>query len=234
MKGVRIRDLDGNCLAFDLAELLETLGERARASEWACRVEECIARPTSSRADDLEEAFQRKARLEGADLLRLARETSQVIDGVFTAFWPGEDRAWLELAAVDSSFWEVHAADPGDLAPFRARFHDVKDLSLRVRMVSRSRTEYLLADAGDVSLFDAIAGAICAEFGGEWTDLLDGFDGRCGELRVGSAHVVLRADRVEGVALYPAPSATDLSASEALIHRIAGFVERWDERVHAG
>ena len=80
MTGIRIRDLTGGLLAFDLIDLLEILGDSVVASSWRCSVEECIsadhARP------NLEDAYNAGERLMGTHILALARETRQVIDGI--------------------------------------------------------------------------------------------------------------------------------------------------------
>ena len=127
MPGLRIRDMsDRGFLEFDLADLLAVIGEPARRSRWRCSVEECISLENARR--NLEAAYNSPSGLSGRKLLALAAETSQVIDGVFRAFHPGDDAPWIRLEAIDSTYWEVFATDSGRLAPFESRFRDVEHI----------------------------------------------------------------------------------------------------------
>ena len=129
MSGIRIRDLTEGFLAFDLIDLLEILGDSVVASSWRCSVEECIS--ADNARPNLEDAYNAGERLAGMELLALARETRQVIDGTFEAFHPGEDAAWITLSAVDSSYWEVFTADWFQLSRFEAHFRDVEPVEER-------------------------------------------------------------------------------------------------------
>jgi hypothetical protein len=127
MAGIRIHDLtDEHVLAFDLADLLETLGKEAELSAWTCSVGECLAQDGAR--TELEDAYGARPRLAGAEILALAAETLQVVDGVFEAFRPGERQPWLRLEAIDSTYWEVFAPDAADLAALRARFREVEPI----------------------------------------------------------------------------------------------------------
>jgi hypothetical protein len=127
MAGIRIHDRTGeDVLAFDLEDLLAALGKDAERSEWRCSVGECI--PKDAARPDLEDAYGSGTRLPGSQLLALASETLQIADGVFEAFRPGERRPWLKLEAIDSTYWEVFAANPADLESLRARFAEVEDI----------------------------------------------------------------------------------------------------------
>ena len=127
MPRIRIRDLtERGFLAFDLLDLLELLGESARASRWKCSVDECIA--TDDEGMNLEEAYNQPQWLAGSELFLLAGRTRQVIDGKFEAFHPGEERPWITLEAIDSSYWEVSAADVRQLSRFETRFREVDDI----------------------------------------------------------------------------------------------------------
>jgi hypothetical protein len=119
MNTLRISDLEeGRYLAFDLRDLLEVLGERSVAARWVCCVEECIPFEDNS-SIQLEEQYNNPEGMPGARLVTLAKETVQVIDGVFEAF---EGASFLvKLVAVDSSYWEVTAEDDV-LDRFRLRF----------------------------------------------------------------------------------------------------------------
>ena len=127
MPAIRIRDrTEPGRLAFDLADLLAILGERARKSIWRCHVGECVlaqgARPY------LYDAFNVPERVSGSSLLVLAAETAQVIAGAFEGFRPGENRAWIKLEAKDGTYWDVSASDPDALSPLEARFRQVEPI----------------------------------------------------------------------------------------------------------
>ena len=127
MAAIRIHDLtDEHVLAFDLADLLAALGKDAELSAWKCSVGECIAQDGAR--PDLEDAYSSPVRLSGPELLALASETLQVIDGVFEAFRPGERQPWIRLEAIDSSYWEVFASSAADLVPLRDRFREVEGI----------------------------------------------------------------------------------------------------------
>lgn len=127
MAGIRIHDrTEEQVLAFDLEDLLEGLGKDAELSAWKCGVGDCISKEDAR--PDLEDAYNSPVRLSGSELRALASETLQVVDGVFEAFRPGERRPWIRLEAVDSTYWEVFAANPADLAPLRLRFSEVEEI----------------------------------------------------------------------------------------------------------
>ena len=127
MAAIRIHDLtDEHVLAFDLSDLLEALGPDAKLSAWTCSVGECI--PRDGARTDLEGAYDARVRLAGPELLALAAETLQIVDGVFEAFRPGERRPWIRLEAIDSSYWEAVAPDAADLVSLRARFREVEEI----------------------------------------------------------------------------------------------------------
>ena len=129
MAAIRIHDrTDEHALAFDLADLLAALGKEAERSTWKCRVGECFGRDGAR--SDLEDAYGSPTRLSGPEILALASETLQIVDGVFEAFRPGERRRWIRLEAVDSTYWEALAESPVDLAPLRARFTDVEAIEV--------------------------------------------------------------------------------------------------------
>jgi hypothetical protein len=66
--------------------------------------------------------------LTGSELLALASETRQVIDGEFEGFRRRESQPWVTLKAIDSTYWEVFARDAEDLAPFESRFQKVEHI----------------------------------------------------------------------------------------------------------
>ena len=127
MPAITIHDGDERgCLAFDLRDLLRLAGDVARESTWACRVVECISLDSVGEDAQLHDAFNSGGALSGAELLGLADQTLQVIDGTFVASHPQHSSSWLRLEAIDSSYWEVEAPSPAHLVPFRERFRDVR------------------------------------------------------------------------------------------------------------
>jgi hypothetical protein len=125
MPGIRIRDLtERGFLAFDLADLLDLLGDPARTSIWRCSVEECIS--SENARPYLEDAYNTPQTLTGAELAALARETRQVIDGRFEAFRRGANTPWIRLEAIDSTCWEVFAPDSTDLSRLELHFREVE------------------------------------------------------------------------------------------------------------
>jgi hypothetical protein len=128
MPGLRIHDENRQgVLAFDLADLLELLGDAARTSTWRCSVYEYISIETARAY--LQDAYNTPKVLTGTELLALAGETRQVIDGVFEAFHCGENIPWIKLEAFDSSYWEVVSPDPAELSRFESHFRDVERIA---------------------------------------------------------------------------------------------------------
>ncbi len=112
------------CLAFDLADVLKALGERALRSDW--------------RAEDLDwfgESYaeiialsEASTPMPGTRLLEVAEQLTQVIDGEFVGTEPGAAEPWVVVKAVDSSWWEVWTADVVALAALRERFRAVSEI----------------------------------------------------------------------------------------------------------
>lgn len=124
MNGVMIKDLetDRNVLAVDLRHMLSALGPRALASDWrVCEVwAEGDAKPEFR-------AFDGSELVSGQRLAALAQNVSQIIDGEFSAFDPGESIPWVVVEAVDSSYYTARSDDASVLARVRSAFHDVTD-----------------------------------------------------------------------------------------------------------
>jgi len=126
MPGIRIRDLDGSALAFDLRELLQVLGPEALSSRWKCLVEQYV--PADGARPNLADEYENSSGVDGATLVDLAAETRQVIDGRFEAFRRGDIEPWLRLEAIDSTYWEIFAPNADDLTRFRCTFRNIEDL----------------------------------------------------------------------------------------------------------
>lgn len=124
MTRLRIQDMDGRNLAFDLADLLTVVGDKGVASRWRVRAVWCVSADEAD-GNPLEELGDLESWVGGAELARLAGEVIQVIDGEFTGHLAGESLPWIQILAVDSSYWELEADDPEVLARIRARFREV-------------------------------------------------------------------------------------------------------------
>lgn len=130
MRGVAIHDGTGpgepGYLTFDLLQLIEALGTRARAARWRVLVSPRYVSDADVAAFD-SASDGPGPWISGEQLLAQAREIHQVIDGEFQAFDPSDvSSPWLVLRAVDSSWWEVHSDDPGVEAALRSAFRDIR------------------------------------------------------------------------------------------------------------
>jgi hypothetical protein len=146
---VEIHDLDErNVLAFDLSELLDTLGERAAALDWVVADYDPVTQDetVAAFADAVYEAQDATprsgVRLSSSELRALAHKSIQTIDGQFIGIPPdsrtplhklvdlrtfADSDAALVIKAVDSSFWVVITKSDRDVALIRERFRDVRE-----------------------------------------------------------------------------------------------------------
>ena len=130
MRGVIIRDGTEpggrGGLDFDLAEVLQALGERVTTSWWRGRGLWYICR------DDADiEPLQRVAAgalVAGYELVSILPRLLQVIDGEFEGIVAEGELPWVVVRAVDSSWWEVLSDKPEVLEAVRASFRSVEDL----------------------------------------------------------------------------------------------------------
>jgi hypothetical protein len=140
MRTIRIKDLSVEgpykVLAFDLADILEALGQRALDTCWTVnsvvdpqrKIDERIM-ATGPGADDLERLEDTGRRLGGAELLAIARATCQVIWGEFRGFRSDDDpEPWIVVTAFDSSWFDVSTENDDPLQRLRQRFKDVFDV----------------------------------------------------------------------------------------------------------
>ncbi len=124
LQGIEIKDVDGGCLSFDLKDILPLAGGRAAASQWRCRFVECVGES----AEELHAVSDAGRRISGDELLRIASNLLQVIDGQFEAYGNGGAEPWLVVKAIDSSSFEVWSDAPDVLATVRQAFREVSDL----------------------------------------------------------------------------------------------------------
>ena len=133
MQGMSIRDLSDNHLAFDLRDLLETLGPLALTAWWRCRTPVWYIAEEEATIEALEWRDSRPKWTRGAELLKEARALHQVVDGVIEGVRSesspvnGAVSPWVVLRAVDSSWWEVYSDDSSVLTALRDRFSDVRE-----------------------------------------------------------------------------------------------------------
>lgn len=127
MLGVSVSDQDTSTgvLSFDLRDLLKLFKERVLHSSWRIVDLECLG---GKAADILHQASEDGRQLEGAELMKLAIEVDQIIDGEFTALLPGESEPWVVIRAVDSSAFDVITDDAEILLAIKRNFSEVVDL----------------------------------------------------------------------------------------------------------
>ena len=90
-------------LSFDLKDLLELFKHEINDSMWLCEYVEATA--TSS--PNVEELANNNELVSSCHLVCAAKNTNQVIDGVFRAV--SDNIEWLRIEAIDSSYWEVYS-----------------------------------------------------------------------------------------------------------------------------
>jgi hypothetical protein len=126
VQGVIIRDGaesgGSGGLEFDLPEILAALGERVAKGRWRC-----VGLQYTSRDEQnipvLEEAATSGQPVSGSALTSGIGQSLQVIDGDFEAL-DENNRCWVIIRAVDSSWWEVWSDDPSVLDAVRVRFQN--------------------------------------------------------------------------------------------------------------
>lgn len=130
MDFVQVHDLDPRgFLAVDLRHVLVALGDRAERLWWTvCPVWEEFFEATGDAETTLSELEGTGRRIAGAVLVDLARRTVQVIWGEFQGFASDDAVAPdIVIRAVDSTYYEVHAADEDVLKIISASFQHVRD-----------------------------------------------------------------------------------------------------------
>jgi len=125
MGAVTVHDADPlRNVLVDLADLLRLDEKKVLSSTWICNSVEC----NGERAMDLERVSDTGASVGGTELLHLVSGVFfQVIDGVFAAIRKGEQRPWLLIRAIRSSYYVLVTNDDDFLAKVRERFRDVRD-----------------------------------------------------------------------------------------------------------
>ena len=131
MQGVKIRDIrksSSGCtvLGFDLRDILDVIGEPARAARWRCRDLWCTA-SIDGEAVSIEE---KKLDFTGEEFIEFASSIHQTIDGRFEVRREGAaKKPWLLIVAFDSSWFEVWTTKPTIIEKLKNRFQDVSDIT---------------------------------------------------------------------------------------------------------
>lgn len=111
--GITISDYDDQgVLAIDLRHILTAIGEQATECRWLVDGVEAFG-PDAER---LHKISGNQTALTGEELIGIANEVDQIIDGKFTAFQAGSNIPWLIVSAVDSSAYDITT---NDLEPLR-------------------------------------------------------------------------------------------------------------------
>ena len=108
-------------LTFDLRDLLNLVRSEAIGMSWAVSDVEC----SGARSAELQELAERGVHISGRELVALANEIDQVVDGEFRAYEEGQSTPTLVFRAVDSSAWDVAAECEHLLDVFRGHFASV-------------------------------------------------------------------------------------------------------------
>ena len=124
MRGVTIRDARENLLGFDLIDILRVLGSRIESSRWKVHGLEVTGRS----ADRLYEISDNGRVINGNELIAIATDLLQTIDGEFEAFDNSSPEPWLVIRAVDSSEFDVECDDPWVHQKLIESFTDITDM----------------------------------------------------------------------------------------------------------
>ena len=125
MQGLAITDTtEENFLSFDLFDILTQIGDSIEDSEWVISEVECFGEA----ADEIDRLAENQSKVPGIQLLDLASNVTQIIDGVFTGYRLGEDTPWMIIQAIDSSEYEVFSTDRKLLDRIHDRFRCVTQI----------------------------------------------------------------------------------------------------------
>lgn len=123
MEAVAIYDLSTvGVLDVDLIDVLQLCESDVLSSSWRISNVDCLGVSMG----EFMQLSDRNATVSGEELMRLAAGVYQIIWGDFEAYRHGEDRFWLVVRAIDSTFYVVITNDAQLLGKVRARFSDVR------------------------------------------------------------------------------------------------------------
>jgi hypothetical protein len=137
MTTLRIYDDRNGVLAFDLSDLIDLLAPRSLAANWNVSPvnlrdqdgrfsDEFMIGGITTGEDPLNELATNGVSVSGATLSEAAHVTRQVIWDQFVATLPEQKQAWLDIRAIDSTFYEVTTSDNAVLDAIRSAFRDVR------------------------------------------------------------------------------------------------------------
>lgn len=127
MRGVIITDAtEDNFLAVNLLDILRLIEPLVLNSQWKISGLECFG----SAADSLHEIADNKVKVTGKQLLDLAANITQVIDGVFVGYYQNTYNPWVIIRAVDSFAYQVQSEDFDLLVRISKHFKNVVELPL--------------------------------------------------------------------------------------------------------
>jgi len=133
MKAIRIHDLTRGVLDFDLKDILAALGSRAANSTWIVSAvegeEEFGLDATGPASGTLEHLAQTGTRISGKHLLKLAKNTRQVIWGKFIGYDASSTDPWIVVIAFDSTWFEIRSTDEPAITRLRKAFKDVRSVT---------------------------------------------------------------------------------------------------------
>jgi hypothetical protein len=109
-------------LWFDLADLLESLGDRALKSNWQISDLNYLSKRDR---EILPLHVAEGAFISGQELKESTTDLLQVVDGEFRGYEGAEH--WITLKAVDSSWWEVLSSKSDVLAQVKAHIEKKQD-----------------------------------------------------------------------------------------------------------
>jgi len=139
MTTLRIYDSSDGVLALDLSDLIDLLAPRSLEASWtASPVRVNHPDPgrfydefmmTGSRPpgeDQLEELAANGLSVGGVTFSEAAHAAHQVIWGQFVATLPEQNEPWVDIRAIDSTFYEVTTSDKAVLDAIWLAYKDVR------------------------------------------------------------------------------------------------------------
>ena len=124
MKWVTILDSRSTVLPFDLRHLLVEVAPETSNCIW--RVSpgiECYG-PAAAK---LEQLSQSSRRLVFDELIEIAQDILQVVDGEFSGYSSKDEAPMIILRAVDSTYWDVGSTDECVLERLKSRFMEYQE-----------------------------------------------------------------------------------------------------------
>lgn len=129
MIGIKIQDKKQSnsrkFLDFDLRDILAVIGEPVNQSKWLC-YDLCYI---ASRDGVFNEFRESRLKLSGEELIELASEIHQTIDGRFEAKTEGAaKKPFVIIIAFDSSWFEVYSTKAPIINKLKNYFQSVSDI----------------------------------------------------------------------------------------------------------